>query len=136
VAARADERAPFLRFPAAPAPGPPVRWTATGLEPQVFLDRTGRRGRRVRLAGGGVALLSAGWLAALVTGAIGFSGLPSLPATLAGLRPAPTPARLVAVRLRHPRRRVLETAALEPADPVAAHALARSETQALGGRGG
>ena len=51
-------------------------WTATGLERQVFVDPTGRRQRRVNIAGTGVALLCAGWLATLVTSAVGFTTLP------------------------------------------------------------
>lgn len=51
-------------------------WTATGHERPVFLDEHGRR-RRWVFAGGGLAGgLSALWLGALVTGAIGFSTLP------------------------------------------------------------
>lgn len=58
-------------------------WTATGLEPQVFLDRSGRRARRVRLGGTVAALAAAGWFGALVSGAAGFSTLPAVPTTLA-----------------------------------------------------
>lgn len=54
-------------------------WTATGLERQVFLDRTGRRRRAVATTAALAAVLCALWLAGLVTGALGFSSLPALP---------------------------------------------------------
>ena len=103
-------------------------WTATGLERQVFLDHTGRRGRRVRVAGAGMAVLSAGWLAALVTGSIGFSSLPSLPPATGRFASRPPPAARVVhlAATHHVRRRVVETAALSPPGPAAA--AARTET--------
>jgi hypothetical protein len=65
---------------ATPAPAhEPHVWTATGLERQIFLDQTGRRARRARIAGVAAAALSTGWLAALVTGAVGFASLPAVP---------------------------------------------------------
>jgi hypothetical protein len=60
----------------------------------VFLDTTGRRGRRVRLACAVLALLSALWLGALVTGAVGFGELPSLRPALSRLALAPRHRRL------------------------------------------
>ncbi len=125
--------------------GAPTVWTATGLERQVFLDHTGRRGRRMRLAGGGMALLSAGWLAALVTGSIGFSTLPSLPApaTVLAAKPAAPLVRVATTRRRRasetPRRvpetsrRVIQTAAVNRADAAAAHALALREISTASG---
>jgi hypothetical protein len=59
------------------APEPEV-WRATGLEPQVFLDRSGRRARRVSVAGVLAAVLSAGWLGGIVGGSAGFASLPAL----------------------------------------------------------
>jgi hypothetical protein len=61
-------------------------WTATGLEPQVFLDPSGRRARRVHLAGAVAALACSGWLAGLIAGGAGFATLPALPTTLAAQR--------------------------------------------------
>jgi hypothetical protein len=55
-------------------------WRATGREEPVFLDRSGRRSPAVRVVGGIAAVASATWLAALVTGAIGFANLPAPPA--------------------------------------------------------
>lgn len=61
-----------------PPTGDDTVWTATGHEPPVFLDESGRR-RRLVLAGG---LLAGGacafWFAALIAGAVGFSTLPSM----------------------------------------------------------
>jgi hypothetical protein len=59
------------------APEPEV-WKATGLEPQVFLDHSGRRARRVSVAGVLAAVLSAGWLGGIVGGSAGFASLPAL----------------------------------------------------------
>jgi hypothetical protein len=59
------------------APEPEV-WKATGLEPQVFLDHSGRRARRVSVAGVLAAVLSAGWLGGIVCGSAGFASLPAL----------------------------------------------------------
>lgn len=57
---------------------PASEWTASGREPQVFLDERGRR-RRWVLAGGAIAgLLASVWLAALISGGVGFATLPSL----------------------------------------------------------
>lgn len=63
------------------ADAPQGVWKATGLEPQVFLDRSGRRARRVGAAGVIAALLSAGWLGGVVGGSAGFASLPALRAT-------------------------------------------------------
>lgn len=60
-------------------------WTATGHERPVFLDEHGRRRRWVLLTGVLASAGAAGWLSALVTGAIGFSTLPSLAAHSASL---------------------------------------------------
>jgi hypothetical protein len=108
-----------------------VVWTATGLERQVFLDHTGRRGRRVRLAGSGLAVASAGWLAALVTGSLGFSNLPSLPPASGLVARQPAPVVHVAA-IRRLRRRVVETAALSPTAAVTAHDVALGETRPAG----
>jgi hypothetical protein len=56
----------------------PEVWKATGLEPQVFLDHSGRRARRVSVAGVLAAVLSAGWLGGIVCGSAGFASLPAL----------------------------------------------------------
>jgi hypothetical protein len=57
-------------------------WTATGHERPVFLDDRGRR-RRWVLAGGVIAGAASGfWFAALIAGAIGFSTLPSMRASV------------------------------------------------------
>jgi hypothetical protein len=56
----------------------PEVWKATGLEPQVFLDRTGRRARRVSVAGMLAAVLGTGWLGGIVGGSAGFASLPAL----------------------------------------------------------
>jgi hypothetical protein len=53
-------------------------WTATGQEPQVFLDHTGRRARRMRVLGGLAALTAAGWLGGVIGGSAGFASLPAL----------------------------------------------------------
>jgi hypothetical protein len=94
---------------ATPDEQPATIWTATGLERQIFLDQTGRRARVVRLAGALAAMLGAAWLAALVTGALGFSNLPRLPNPIGILATAPT--RVVHVAEHRDRRRLLETAA-------------------------
>lgn len=57
-------------------------WTATGREPQVFLDRTGRRARRVSVAGVLAVVVGAGWLGGVVGGSAGFASLPALRAPL------------------------------------------------------
>lgn len=77
----------------------PHVWTATGLERQVFLDHTGRRHRRVRFAGTGLALLSAAWLGAIVSGGVGFNSLPALPGPAGSLAAAPHVAKHRAVRV-------------------------------------
>ncbi len=78
----------------------------------------------MRVAGAGMAVLTAGWLAALVTGAIGFSSLPSLPPAVGPLASQPPPAaaaRVVHLASAHRvRRRVVETAALSPTGPIPA----------------
>lgn len=81
-------------------------WRATGNEEPVFLDRTGRRQPLLRAAGAAAGLAAAGWLAALVTGAIGFSTLPGVTAPAAGgLAPvAQRPARVVVATVRPHRR--------------------------------
>jgi hypothetical protein len=59
---------------------------ATGTERPIFLDETGRRARRVRVActaGGAAAAL---WLAAIVSGPVGFGRLPSAPPAALGLQ--------------------------------------------------
>jgi hypothetical protein len=88
---------------------PATVWTATGLERQIFLDQTGRRARVVRVGGALAAMLGAAWLAALVTGALGFSDLPRLPVPIGIL--ATTPIHLVHVAEHREHHRPLETAA-------------------------
>jgi hypothetical protein len=100
-------------------------WWATGNEEPVFQDDGGRRRPLVRVAGAFAAVASAVWLAALVTGGIGFSDLPGGPVALplpasAGSSPAPLTASIrsphavpaaarirgrVALDVDHPRRR-------------------------------
>jgi hypothetical protein len=69
--------------PSAVGPAPASVWTATGLERQVFLDRSGRRRRSFGALGALGALLAAVWLTALMTGSVGFSNLPALPSVTA-----------------------------------------------------
>jgi hypothetical protein len=64
-------------------------WTATGLERQVFLDRSGRRRRHFGALGSLLALLATVWLTALVTGSVGFSSLPALPSATANVLAKP-----------------------------------------------
>jgi hypothetical protein len=62
---------------------------ATGTERPIFLDETGRRARRVRAActaGGAAAAL---WLAAIVSGPLGFGRLPSASPAALVLRAMP-----------------------------------------------
>jgi hypothetical protein len=56
----------------------PTVWTATGRERPVFLDERGHRRRWVMLGGALAGGLTMFWMGALLAGAIGFSGLPSL----------------------------------------------------------
>jgi hypothetical protein len=63
------------------------RWTATGLETQVFLDPSGRRAWLVRSLGGLLAALAVVFPAALVSGASGFDRLPAPPAQFARHNP-------------------------------------------------
>lgn len=48
-------------------------------ERPIFLDPAGRRARRVKLASGGVAAVTALWLVGLVAGPVGFLALPPVP---------------------------------------------------------
>jgi hypothetical protein len=82
-------------------------WTATGLERQIFLDQTGRRARLVGLGGVLAALLAGFWLAALVTGALGFANLPQLPGPVGVI--ARIPNRVVHVAEHRDRRRLVAT---------------------------
>jgi hypothetical protein len=59
---------------------------ATGTERPIFLDETGRRARRVRAACGTGGAVAALWLAAIVSGPMGFGRLPSAPPAALGLR--------------------------------------------------
>jgi hypothetical protein len=75
------------------APESPAAWLTSGHEAQVFVDDSGRRARRVRLAGFALACACAFWLAALTLGMVGFAGFPARLPTLAhkGIaRPAAT----------------------------------------------
>ena len=56
----------------------PEVWKATGLEPQVFLDRSGRRARRVSVAGVVAVVLGSSWLGGIVGASAGFASLPAL----------------------------------------------------------
>ena len=77
-----------------------------GDEHPVFVTRDGRPRRRPRWIGRGLAALMVGWLAAVVIGASGFFGLPTLPAarTLLAQRHQPAVVRVVAPHAIHPRR--------------------------------
>lgn len=78
-------------------------WRATGREEPVFLDHSGRRLRLMRVAGAGFACAAAAWLAALVSGALGFASLPGpAPLTAAVVR---VPAPVVVHRRAAPARR-------------------------------
>lgn len=67
-------------------------------EPHVFVDPTGRRELRVRVALLAAIAAAAVWLTCLAAGCVGFTGLPALaPLHAAGLH-----ARTVYVVQRHP----------------------------------
>jgi hypothetical protein len=108
-----------------PAPFPAGVWTATGLERQVFLARSGRRSRGFGALSTLLAVLAVVWLTALMTGSMGFSNLPALPSAAAIVAPS-TPAahhahvadRETRVAVRPARRRSFKVAAIEPATPV------------------
>lgn len=86
----------------------PEVWKATGLEPQVFLDRSGRRARRVSVVGVLTAVLCASWLGGIVGGSAGFASLPALhPVLVAHAAPHHVSHRSHA---RHGRRRPVEIA--------------------------
>ena len=53
-------------------------------EAQIFVDDSGRRARRVRMAGLGLVVACACWLGALTVGMAGFTGF----SPIAGSRPA------------------------------------------------
>jgi hypothetical protein len=99
-------------------------WTATGLERQVFLDRSGRRRRHFGALGSLLALLATVWLTALVTGSVGFSSLPALPSATANVpaKPATHRAHLavhgVRVANRDPRHHAFKVADVERAAPA------------------
>ena len=112
-------------------------WTATGLERQVFLDRSGRRRRRFGALGTLLAMLATVWLTALVTGSVGFSSLPALPSTTANVpaKPATHRAHLAEhgarVANRDPRHHAFKVADVERA--ASAKRLAGSATHPLHG---
>ena len=85
--------------PGAGLPAPDPEWRATGLEPAVFADPSGRRART--MSGVGLALVSVtlAALAIVVTGVVGFTRLP-----LPGL---PAPPALAAAPAHHPGHAVL-----------------------------
>jgi hypothetical protein len=90
----------------------PEVWKATGLETQVFLDRSGRRARRVSVAGVLAAVLGAGWLGGIVGGSAGFASLPALrPALVAHAAPRHVSHRTHA---RHGRVHAVELADIAP----------------------
>lgn len=74
-----------MRSPALESPSS-AEWRATGLEPPVFLDPTGRRRRLAAVAGALLAALTVAWVAALLIGATGFGPLPLLRATRLNFR--------------------------------------------------
>src|SRR5205085_569518 len=80
------------------------------VETAVLEDPTGRRRRRMRIAGGVLATLLTGWLLVLLLGGLGITPVADLP--LAG-PPAP-------LSPRRARRRRLRPAALHPHPPVPA----------------
>jgi hypothetical protein len=114
-------------------------WTATGLERQVFVDRSGRRGRHFGALGALLALLATVWLTALVTGSVGFSSLPALPSATANatpFKPAPHRAHLAVrgarVADRDTRHRAFKVAVVErpaPAKQLAGGAFGRLSGQ-------
>jgi anti-sigma factor RsiW len=59
----------------------PSTWRATGLEPPVFLDRSGRRARLVGAVGTAAVTLASAWLVTLVLGASGTGPLNDAAAT-------------------------------------------------------
>jgi hypothetical protein len=67
-----------------PSPAPAAAWGHGAHEIQVFVDDSGRRARRVRVAGLAVVTTCACWLGALTVGMAGFAGFE--PATT-GLAP-------------------------------------------------
>ena len=110
-------------------------WTATGLERQVFLDRSGRRRRHFGALGVLLALLATVWLTALVTGSVGFSSLPALPSVTANatlVTPAAHHAHMAVrgsrVADRDTRRRAFKVADVDhpaPTKPIAGAAFGR-----------
>jgi hypothetical protein len=99
-------------------------WTATGLERQVFFDRSGRRSRHFGALGALLALLATVWLTALVTGSVGFSSLPALRSATANVpaKPAIRRAHLavhgVRVANRDTRHHAFKVADVERATPA------------------
>jgi len=85
--------------PSTHARPPTTVWRATGHEPPVFLDETGRRRRRMLALSAVGALVAALWLVGIVGGGLGFSGLPAVPGA-----PAVVPAAAVHSASAHPRR--------------------------------
>ena len=97
---------PSMQFDAISVPAH-ATWTATGMERQIFVDHSGRRARRVGVAGLLCAVLSAGWFAGLVGGSFGFTGLPAVgTAPVAGATHAHAVTHVAALR-----RTALETSA-------------------------
>jgi hypothetical protein len=114
-------------------PGPAGVWTATGLERQVFLARSGHRPRGVAALGTLLALLAAVWLTALTTGSVGFSSLPALPSTTANLTPSHPAAHhghVARVAGRDARRHAFKVADVEPA-ALGGGALGRLSTRKI-----
>lgn len=81
----------------------PALWSATGTERPIFHDPSGRRGRLL-LAGALLAIVASAFaVAALLTGAIGFTHLPPLPevpGTATAAQIAPRPHRAPAAQRR------------------------------------
>jgi hypothetical protein len=71
-------------------PESPAAWWTSGRDAQVFVDDSGRRARRMRVAGIAAAALCAFWLVGLTVGMAGFSGFSSIglhALARAGLKP-------------------------------------------------
>jgi hypothetical protein len=74
-------------------PESPAAWWTSGRDAQVFVDDSGRRARRMRVAGVAAAALCAFWLVGLAVGMAGFSGFSSIglhALARAGLKRPPT----------------------------------------------
>lgn len=84
-------------------------------EDQIFVDDSGRRARRVRMAGLALVVTCACWLGALTVGMAGFTGFSPLPA---GLVPVALHHVLAARRADHDRVPVSDERVRSRARPV------------------